>query len=169
VTDSQTEPGRPTKVGRLPRDFLVGLAILGFCAVTYLASLEIAEAPAALAQNVQPATFPRMVLAVIALLTVLMMALGISRTEPALRSPKLVMLMTGAMMVAFVIAFEALGPLAAMALFCGTMPMLWGEKPSKRLALFALGFPLAVYLVFDVGLGVYFPPGVVEGLIDSLF
>lgn len=165
----ETESGRPVETGRLPRDFLVGVVLLAFCAVTYLASLGIAEAPAALAQNVQPATFPRLVLTIIAVLTMLMMALGFGQTEPALRTPKLVMLMTGALMIAFVIAFGTLGSLAAMMLFCLVMPIVWGEKLSAKLVVYALAFPVTVYLIFDVGLGVHFPPGVIENLIDSVF
>lgn len=164
---AETRSGRPAEAGRLPRDFLVGVALLAFCAVTYWVSLGIAEAPAALAQNVQPATFPRLILAIIAVLTVLMMALGFGQTEPVLRTPKLVVLMTGALMIAFVIAFGALGSLAAMIVFCLVMPIVWGEKLSPKLIAYALAFPLAVYLIFDVGLGVYFPPGVIENLIDS--
>lgn len=165
---AETESGRPVGTGRLPRDFLVGAVLLTFCAGTYWVSLGIAEAPAALAQNVQPATFPRLVLAIIAALTVLMMALGFRRVEPARRTPKLVMLMTVALMVAFVIAFGTLGSLAAMMLFCLVMPVVWGERLSAKLVVYALAFPLTVYLIFDVGLGVYFPPGVIESLIDSI-
>jgi putative tricarboxylic transport membrane protein len=161
-----SETGRPVGTGRLPRDFAVGLALLGFCALAYWISLGIGKAPPALAQNVQPATFPRMVLAVIALLTALMMALGLRRDEPARKAPKPVMIATGALMVAFVIAFAELGPLAAMFGFCLIMPVIWGERPSPRLVVYAVLFPLAVHLLFAVGLDVYFPPGVVEALID---
>ncbi|APX90476.1 hypothetical protein BV394_12675 [Brevirhabdus pacifica] len=163
-----SETGRPVEAGRLPRDMAVGFVILLFCAVAYWVSLDIQKAPAALAQNVQPATFPRMVLAVIAALTVLMMALGLGQPEPARRAPKIIMLVTGALMVAFVMAFEALGPLAAMFLFCIVMPLTWGERFTATLVLYALGFPVAVYLLFDVLLKVHFPPGVVEGLIDKM-
>lgn len=165
---AETDTGRPVETGRLPRDLAVGAAILLFCAVAFWVSLGIGKAPAALAQNVQPATFPRMVLAVIASLTVLMMALGLGQSEPARRAPKLIMIVTGALMIAFVMAFEALGPLAAMIIFCVIMPIAWGEKPSGLLVAYALGFPFAVYLLFDVVLRVYFPPGIIESLIDKL-
>ena len=166
--DPETASGRPASPGRLPRDFMSGMAIMAFCAAAYWASLSIREAPAALAQNVQPATFPRMVIGVIAALTALMMALGLGRAEARRRPPRLVMLVTGAAMVSFVIAFGAFGLLASMFLFCLVMPMIWGVRPSARLLAFAVAFPLFVHLLFNVGLRVHFPPGVVEDLIDGV-
>ena len=53
------ETQRPAEAGRLPKDFIAGLGVLAFCAFAYWLSLDIKSAPAALAQNVQPATFPR--------------------------------------------------------------------------------------------------------------
>lgn len=158
----------PAAAGRFPRDLLAGLALLAFCAAVYVASLEIKDAPAALAQNVQPATFPRMVLVVITVLTVLMIALGIGRIEPSRRLPKLVMVATAALMIAFVMAFQTFGLLAAIFVFCLILPIVWGERPSLKLVIYALIFPIAVYIVFDTLLGVYFPPGIVETFIKSL-
>jgi len=159
--------GRPEELGRLPRDLLAGLAILIFCAIVYGISLGIPEAPAALSQNVQPATFPRMVLAVMVALTVLMMVLGLRQKDKRRRAPKMVMLLTGALMIAFVVVFEALGPLLAMVFFCVVAPINWGAKLSGRLLGFAVLFPMFVYLLFDVSLKVHFPPGVIENLIDT--
>jgi putative tricarboxylic transport membrane protein len=160
---------RPAQAGRLPRDFVIGAVVLAFTAVTYRISFDIAEAPAALAQNVQPATFPRMVLAVIASLTVLMMALGLGHKDRARDLPKPVMLMTGALMVAFAIAFEALGPLVAMGLFCLTMPLVWGGRLSAGLIAYALLLPLGIYMLFGVVLDVNFPPGLIINLLGKLF
>lgn len=160
-----SEIERPVKAGRLPRDFAVGVAILIFCAAAYWVSLGIAEAPAALAQNVQPATFPQMVLAVVALLTVLMMVTGFQRTEPVRGLPKPVMLKTIAVMVAFVAVFDALGLIATAVLFCVILPMIWGKRMSVKLIGYAVVVALALYLVFDVLLRVHFPPGIIENIL----
>ncbi len=163
-----TTSERPADAGRFARDFLVGLALLAFCAVAYWVTLDFKEAPAALAQNVQPATFPRMVIGVISALAVLMITLGASRYEPRRRAPRPIMLITAALMVGFVIAFDTLGLTFAIGLFCLVMPRLWGARWSVKLVVFAIAFPTAVYLVFAVGLGVYFPPGVIEQLLGQL-
>jgi putative tricarboxylic transport membrane protein len=165
----QQQMKRPAQAGRLPRDLAIGAVVLAFTAVTYWISFDIAEAPAALAQNVQPATFPRMVLAVIASLTVVMMALGLQHKDRARDFPKPVMLMTGALMVAFAIAFEAIGPLVAMTLFCVVMPLIWGAGKSAGLIAYALLFPFAIYMLFGVVLDVNFPPGLIINLLGKLF
>lgn len=157
---------RPAEAGRLPKDLIVGLALLGFCAVVYWITLGFREAPPALAQNVQPATFPRWVIGVIAAMALLLIALGFRAREKTRALPPPPVFITGAMMIGFVIAFDTLGILAAMGLFAFLMPILWGERRYHYCALFAIAFPAAVYLVFAVGLGVYFAPGIVEQAID---
>jgi hypothetical protein len=163
------EVQRPAPAGRLPRDLVPGLVLLAFCGWVYWLSLSIPLAPAALAQNVQPATFPRGVVGVIVALTALMMVLGLGRQEKARRAPKAVVLVTAALMVAFVVAFGMLGPVAAMMLFCLGMPVIWGAKVSGGLVAYALLFPLAVYMLFGVALDVYFPRGLLENHLDALF
>lgn len=159
MAGSPGEAGAAVSAARLPRDLVVALVVLAFCAVVYAVTLGFAEAPAAVAQNVQPATFPRLVVAVIAALAV---ALGVLsfRIDSARKKPVKPMVgATAAMMVGFVVAFDTLGFIAAMVLFAAAMPVLWGERRWHRVLPFAVLFPAAVYLVFVVGLGVHFDPG----------
>lgn len=144
---------------RLPRDLVVALALLAFCAVAYAVTLGFAKAPAAVAQNVQPATFPRLVIGVIAVLSATLAVLSFRIDSMRKRPVRPMVWVTAAMMIAFVIAFDTLGFVAAMVLFGGAMPVLWGERRWTRVLPFALLFPAAVYLVFVVGLGVHFDPG----------
>lgn len=144
---------------RLPRDLVVALAVLAFCAVAYAITLGFDEAPAAVAQNVQPATFPRLVIAVIAVLSAALAFMSF-RVDSARKRPISPMVpMTAAMMVAFVVVFDTLGFVAAMVLFAAAMPVLWGERRWWRVVPFAVLFPVAVYVVFVVALGVHFDPG----------
>jgi len=140
------------------RDLGVGAAILLFCLVVWLITLTFKQAPPALAQNVQPASFPRLVTGVIAVLTVAMMVLG--RATPPKRLapiPAMVWLSAG-VMVAFVLAFQWLGILPAMMLLCLGLPVLWGERRWSLIIPFGIGFPLAIYALFAMVLGVHFEP-----------
>ena len=161
MTDTSAT-GRPAEAGGLPRDVLVGVVILTFCAAVYWITLGFKEAPAALAQNVQPATFPRLVIGVIVVLTLVMMALGFRKRGGRRAMPPLPVYLTGAMMIGFVVIFDTLGILAAMASFAFVGPLVWGERNILAVAAFAVAFPAMVWLVFAEGLGVYFEPGVVE-------
>lgn len=163
-----SESERLAPASRFARDFLVGVAILVFCAAAYWASFDIKQAPAALAQNVQPATFPRLVIALIAALVLLMMALGATQRDRKRRAPKPVMLITGASMIGFVLAFDMLGLPLAIGLYCLVMPLVWGARPSLALAAYAFAFPAMVYLIFVVGLDVYVAPGIFSQFIKGV-
>lgn len=144
--------------GGLPSDLIVGGAILLFCAAAYAVTLTFDKAPAAVAQNVQPATFPRLVLGVIAVLTITMMVLAPGR--PARRRspvPAMTWLSAG-IMVGFVLVFQWLGILPAMILLCLGLPVLWGERRWHLVLPFGLIFPLAVYVLFAEMLEVHFEP-----------
>ena len=145
--------------GRRPGDLVVGGCILLFCALAYGVTLTFAKAPAVVAQNVQPATFPRLVIGVIAVLTLAMMAFA--RRAPALAGLQRVPAMTWlSAAVAFVLAFQWLGIVPAMVLLCLGLPVLWGERRWALILPFALLFPTAVWLLFAEVLKVHFEPGV---------
>lgn len=143
---------------RVPTDLVVGACILLFCAAAYAVTLTFDRAPAAVAQNVQPATFPRLVLGVIAVLTLAMMA-GAWRAPARRRRPLPPMVaLSAAIMIGFVLAFQWLGIVPAMVLLCLGLPVLWGERRAYLVLPFGLGFPLAVYLLFVEVLEVHFEP-----------
>jgi putative tricarboxylic transport membrane protein len=143
--------------GRARPDLIVGAAILLFCLIAWLITLTFERAPPALAQNVQPASFPRLVVAVIAVLTLAMMALSRPVAERTRRVPAMVWLSAG-LMVGFVLAFQWLGIVPAMLLVCVGLPVLWGERRWYLVVPFGIGFPLAVYGLFAEVLDVYFEP-----------
>lgn len=153
------EGGAAVPAARFPRDLLVACAVLAFCAVAYAITLGFEKAPAAVAQNVQPATFPRLVITVIAVLSAALALMSFRADSARKRPVKPMVPATAAMMVAFVIAFDILGFIAAMTLFAVAMPVLWGERRWRRILPFAVLFPAAIYLVFVAGLGVHFDPG----------
>jgi putative tricarboxylic transport membrane protein len=152
---SEDEEAAP---GRLRSDLVVGGCLLLFCAIAYAITLTFAEAPAVVAQNVQPATFPRLVIGVIAVLTIAMMLMG--RGEPAKRRRSVAPMtwLSTAVMIAFVLAFQWLGILPAMILLCLGLPLLWGERRWHLILPFGVGFPLAIYLLFVEVLEVHFEP-----------
>ncbi|MDX1542231.1 MAG: tripartite tricarboxylate transporter TctB family protein [Geminicoccaceae bacterium] len=151
---SEPHEARP----RIAPDLMVGLAILVFCGVAYGVTLTFDRAPAALAQNVQPATFPRLVIIVIAVLTVIMMVSS-RALPPTHRAPiKPMVFASAGVMVAFVLGFAWLGILPAMILLCLGLPLLWGERRLALVVPFAVVFPTLVYLLFAEVLEVYFEP-----------
>jgi putative tricarboxylic transport membrane protein len=144
---------------RLPRDVVVGACVLVFCAVAYAITFSFKQAPAALAQNVQPASFPRLVIAVIAVLSAGQMILSLRLPEKTLKPQPWTVATSAAVMIAFVIAFDALGIVPAMMLLCFGLPVLWGERRWHLIVPYAILFPAAIYGIFAKLLGVHFDPG----------
>jgi len=157
-----SEPNDPSPPARRAfADLVAGGLIIAFAAVVFAWTFTFDQAPAALAQNVQPASFPRLVAAVIIVLAGVMMFLSRASVPKKRRAPlKVAMWMTAAAMLAFVLAFTYLGIVVAMALFCLLFPMSWGERRLLWLIPFAIIFPAIIYLLFAKVLGVFFEPGI---------
>lgn len=143
---------------RIPRDAIAGAGVLLFCLAAYLATLLIKKAPPALAQNVQPATFPRLVLAVMTVFAVIIIVDSFRRPDKTPKPIRAMVWPSAAVMVGFVIAFDALGILPAMMLLCFGLPVMWGERRLMLIVPYAILFPLAIYGLFAVALGVHFEP-----------
>lgn len=147
--------GRPPGV---PSDVVVGLVVLALCAVAYWITLGFEQAPAALARNVQPRTFPQLVIGLIAALTGLMMWRALRTGERKQRGPVPPMVpLTIAAVGVFVALFSFLGVFLAMATICVGLPLLWGERRYLALAAYAVLFPAAIYGLFVRVLDVRFP------------
>ena len=166
------------------RDALAGLTIVAVCAVAWRLTAGFDEVPAILSQNVPPTFFPRLVIGVATLLGVLLIADGIRRGagEPAGRAmagdssklaeqvgraaqPSPVFWATAGVIAAAGVLVPLVGTLPTLGLVAVVLPLLWGERRYRHVALLALGLPGGIYAVFTVGLGVRFPVGQIWNLL----
>ena len=165
-------------------DALAGLTIVAVCAVAWWLTTGFDQVPAMLSQNVPPTFFPRLVIAIAALLGVLLIAEGIRRGagEPATRAtagdssalaeqvgraallPPVFWATAGVIAAAGVLV-PLVGTLPTLGLVAVALPLLWGERRYRHVALLALGLPGGIYAVFTVGLGVRFPIGQIWNLL----
>lgn len=143
---------------RIPRDAIAGAGVLLFCFAAYLVTLTFKEAPPALAQNVQPATFPRLVLGVMTVLATVIIVMSFRLPDKQSKPIHLMVWPSAAVMIGFVIAFDILGILPAMMLLCFGLPILWGERRLYLIIPYAIIFPLAIYGLFAIVLRVHFEP-----------
>lgn len=121
-------------------------------------TLTFKEAPPALAQNVQPATFPRLVLGVMTVLATIIIVMSFRLPDKQPKPIRLMVWPSAAVMIGFVIAFDILGILPAMMLLCFGLPILWGERRLYLIIPYAIIFPLAIYSLFAIVLRVHFEP-----------
>jgi hypothetical protein len=112
-----------------------------------------------LSQNVPPTFFPRLVLTFVAILSVVLIFNGLSkspeinvRIEPAVP-------VTAAIVVLAGLLAGLLGTLPTLALIAIALPLAWGERRLRPIGILAIGLPVSIYLIFSVALGIRFPPG----------
>ncbi len=161
MSDNKDDSGRAAEnesAARFPRDAIFGVGIVAFCIATWLVTLTFKEAPAVIAQNVQPATFPRLVIVVIAVLAVVIIFKSFRTADKRPKPVPAMVFVSAAVMPGFVIAFYFLGILPAMVLLCFALPLIWGERRLYFVVPYAIVFPGLVYLLFAVVLKVYFEP-----------
>lgn len=133
------------------------------CAVVYWLTAGFDEPPGMLAQNIPPTFFPRLVLGIVAILSLLLVVAGLRKAhvtrEPVRRS----VFVTAAMIVAAGLLVGLLGTLATMLVFAIALPLSWGERRWPLVGAVAAALPVALYLIFSVGLDVRFPGGSLVG------
>lgn len=140
-------------------DVLVGTALLALCAAVYWNTTTFPEVPAMLSQNVPPTFFPRLLLFVIAVLSLGLVASAWKRRREPGRKLRAPVLVTAAILVLAVALVPRLGTLVTIFLVSIVLPLYWGERRVARIALLAVTLPLAIHLLFALGLGMRFPPG----------
>lgn len=154
-------PPRP----RFHSDVLVALVVLVFCAAVFYLTTTFEEVPSSLAQGMQPAAFPRLVLVVILGLSVIMVleTLG-KRGEGRKRVPVMVYL-TMLAMIAFLLINRWIDLFVAVVAFCIAVPLLWGDRRYLLVMAYAVLLPVGIFVLFSMVLEVRFPRGVITNLL----
>lgn len=149
------EDGMPTPP-RAPRDVIVGGVILVLSTIIYAITLTFKEAPASIAMNMQPSSFPRMIIILISMFSVWMMVLAYRRRDKIFKPIPMMSIISAGVMIGFVGIFSILGIIPAMVLLCFFLPVIWGERRWKIIIPYCILFPAAVYMLFAVLLNVHF-------------
>ena len=117
------------------------------------------EVPAMLSQNVPPTFFPRLVLAVITLLSIVLIIGGLTAKRVPKKPIKMRVFLTAGIVTASIILMRPLGMLLTVSILALVMPIAWGERRYRRLVVLALALPVAIHLTFTLALGIRFPLG----------
>jgi hypothetical protein len=143
-------------------DDIVGGVILFFCAAAYAITTTFEEVPVMLSQGIQPAVFPRAMIAVIAFLSMILIVQ--SRRKPAsVHKPvPMVAFATAGLLAVFVAAIDWVGMMLGIFLFCLILPALWGDRRYLWIAVFAMLFPVGIFMLFSRMLEVRFPLGILQ-------
>lgn len=152
-------------------DIVVTAIVLVICALLYARTYWFDTVPSSLAQNVQPAMFPRLVLICIAAIALILpfeyyrkLKRGIDLDSDRREFPPRLVWVTGAALIVFVAALPLLGALPALLIIAIAMPLMWGERRWKILVPYVIIFPISVLFLFAEVLRVTFPRGITGGI-----
>lgn len=170
MADSSRPGGLGDLWSRVHRtDLVVALILLTACAILYYITTTFDEVSNLLSQNIPPEFFPRLVIYLIAILSLLLPFEHISHAKrgediDSERSDRITTMpyLTAGLLILFVVSIPYLGTMLTMVAVCLFLPLLWGERRLKLIIPFAIVFPLAVTLVFNQILLVYFEPGIFD-------
>ena len=168
------------------RDTVTGAVLLGFCAAAWWLTMGFDEVPVLLSQNVPPTFFPRLVIAVAALLGAGLTIGGIRHRvgtvprQPAAQDashaadagqaqraalPPPAFWATVGIIAAAGACISLIGSLATLGMVAVVLPLTWGERRYRSIAVLAVSLPAGIYAVFVLGLGVRFPAGYIWTLL----
>jgi len=149
-------------------DLAISAVLLSVCAWLYYITSTFEEVAPLFAQDVTPEFFPRLLLWIIALLSVLlpfehlMKPGGRAHFHKARSKPiPWMAYLTVALLVLVILSVEVIGTYFAIVLVCLSLPLLWGERRWQIMIPFAAIFPTVVMLLFAKVLGVYFESGLI--------
>ena len=152
-------------------DLAVSVIILLICGFLFWSTTTFERVPASLAQNVQPTLFPRLLIAVIAIMALFlpvehvqkrMSGIDLDSTREAPIKP--IAYVTALALLGIVVLTPRLGTFLSTVLACAVLPLLWGERRVWMVGAFAVALPLAVALLFEGVLEVSFEPGILGHL-----
>ncbi len=154
----------PAPAARRRIDFAVAAVVVAFSAGAYALTYTFDAVPQALMQGLGAELFPRLVLATMVLLAVLLaLGVGASKMDRPAPVPPMVWL-TGAVLAVFMGLVELIGMWAASFIFLIGLGRLWGETKLIGLAASALGLCVVLYFLFVRTLGGTFPRGFLASL-----
>jgi len=141
------------------QDSLIGVCLIAFCAFVFWLTTGFDEVPPMLSQNVPPTFFPRLVLVVISLLSLVLVVQGLKKKTDAKETIEPAVFVTAAIIAVAGLLLSYAGALLTLSLVAIVLPLAWGERRLHLIGTLAVCLPAAVYLIFSVALGIRFPAG----------
>ena len=148
------------------QDSLIGVGLIAFCAFVFWLTTGFDEVPPMLSQNVPPTFFPRLVLGIIALLSLALIVAGLRKEREPKEKIEPAVFVTAAIIAIAGTLLSFAGTLLTLSLVAIVLPLAWGERRAHLIGALALGLPAAVYVIFSIALGIRFPVGrIFEGML----
>ena len=145
-------------------EFLLLLFIYLFCILTYASSLYFDEVPPILMRGIQPATFPKGLIVLIAILNSILTYLYFTKKTAFNKVLPIIFYKTIFSLFAFILISHFVDLFLALIFFSFSISYWWGEKNIILILCLSIIFPLLVFVLFEVVLGLRFPAGILTNL-----
>lgn len=157
-------------------DTIIATLLVAMLVFLWLETKKFEEVSDLFAQNIPPQMFPQILLIIIGLMVCIIPFehLFLSKSGKDIdadRKKKIKPITYGsmAMLIAIISFSEFLGAHITIFLSCLILPLFWGERNLKLLIPYVVLFPIAIILLFNVALGLYFEPGILGPLIERMY
>lgn len=148
------------------QDSLIGICLIVFCALVLWLTTGFDAVPPMLSQNVPPTFFPRLVLAIISVLSVILILQGLKKARDVNETVAPAVFVTAAIVAVAGTLLSYTGTMLTLFLVAIVLPIAWGERRLHLIGALAFGLPAAIYVLFTLALGVRFPAGrLFEGML----
>tara|TARA_B100001758_G_C18005631_1_gene400365 strand:- start:70 stop:576 length:507 start_codon:yes stop_codon:yes gene_type:complete len=145
-------------------EFKACFVILLFSIFAFFITFTFDEVPPILNRGIQPATFPKILLVLIILLTCLVYYLSFKSPWKKKENLEKTFFLTLFVFVLFVLIAKFIDFFLAIGSLSFLVSYFWGERKIFYLLLVSILFPVIVFIFFETILGLRFPGGIITNL-----
>ncbi len=145
-------------------EFKVSFVIIFISTILLISTFTFDIVPPILNRGIQPATFPKGLLALIIVLTSIVYYLSIKKPWEIKRKLPQSFFLTLLSFIFFIIISKTLDFFLAISLLSVFVSYCWGERRIMYLILVSIIFPIIVFIFFETILGLRFPPGIITNI-----
>ena len=144
--------------------FKVSFIIIFISLILLFVTFFFDTVPPILNRGIQPATFPKGLLILIILLTLIVYFLSLKKPWKIEKKLPNTFFKTLYIFIIFVIITKTLDFFLAISVLSLLVSYVWGEKRIFYLLLVSIIFPAIVFVFFETILGLRFPPGIITNI-----
>ena len=145
-------------------EFKVSFIIVFISIILLISTFSFDIVPPILNRGIQPATFPKALLILIIILTLIIYYLSIKNPWKIGKKLPKTFFLTLLSFLIFVIISKTLDFFLAISVLSIFVSYNWGERRIFYLLLVSIIFPILVFIFFETILGLRFPPGIITNL-----
>ena len=148
-------------------EFKVSFIIIFLSSILLITTFTFDIVPPILNRGIQPATFPKALLILIIVMTLIIYYLANKNPWKVEKKLPKSFFLTLFSFVIFVIVSKTLDFFLAISALSIFVSYCWGEKRIIYLLLVGIFFPVIVFIFFETILGLRFPPGIITNIYYS--